>query len=104
MDSGVVPFHHPGAGSVVCTVSVPDLTGLMSMLPRSLVISQLPISAVPEELAVVDESEDPQALIAAEMASALTRPTVRLSSMEVSFRRESQDGQRGLRAAWSSAT
>src|SRR5215212_5706538 len=100
MDPGVVPFHQPGAGSVVCTVSVPDLTGLMSMLPRSLVMSQLPIWAFPEELVVVDESEPPQAASVPAMARALIRPMVRLSSMEMSFRRDGQSEQRGLRAAW----
>src|SRR4051812_8791940 len=92
MDSGVVPFHQPGAGSVVCTVSVPDLTGVMLMLFALLVMSQLPIWGFPEELVLVDESDDPQALTAAVMANALIRPMVRLSSMEMSFRRKAKTG------------
>src|SRR3954452_5697809 len=82
MDSGVVPFHHPWAGSVVSTVSVPDFTGVMLMELGLLVMSQLPIFVLPPEEAVDDdESDDPHAARAAVMATALINPRVRFRSM-----------------------
>ena len=42
MDCGVVPFHQPGAGSVVSTVSVSGTAGVILMELALLVILQFP--------------------------------------------------------------
>src|SRR3954466_12142973 len=90
MDSGVVPFHQPGAGSVVSTVRVPAFTGVILMLFGLLVMSQLPILVappLPPSVAVALESEDPHAATREAAAMALISPRERLRRMRMgSFR------------------
>src|SRR4029079_4436205 len=83
IDSGVVPFHQPGAGSVVSTVSVPLTAGVILIELGLLVMSQFPIFVAPPAPVAVDddESEEPHAAKVAVMATALISPMVRLRSM-----------------------
>ena len=83
----MVPFHQPGAGSVVSTVSVPALTGVIEMLLGLLVMSQFPIfvaPVLPPSEADEDEFEEPQAASVAAAATALINPRERLKRMWVS--------------------
>ncbi len=82
----MVPFHQPGAGSVVSTVSVPAVTGVSEMLLGLLVMSQFPIfvapAPAPASVAVEDESEEPQAArVVAATTTALISPRERLRRM-----------------------
>src|SRR3954454_15015380 len=98
MDSGVVPFHQPGAGSVVSTVRVPALTGVIEMLFGLLVMLQSPIFVAPPlapASVAVEESDEPHAAMVTARAAALIRPSERLRRMV----RSSFHGSRG-RVAW----
>ena len=53
-----MPFHQPWAGSVVSTVNVPAVTGLIEMLPLLLVTLQSPKLTEPDDDPVDDDPVD----------------------------------------------
>jgi hypothetical protein len=82
IDDGVVPFHHPWAGRVVSTVSVPELAGVIEMLPFLLVTLQSPKPPPPEADPPLGEEPELHAATLSASATVVVRTRERFSFMD----------------------